>query len=219
MACSNDGFCWTENNGSNKVTKWCGLKYSTDMGALMGSKDIVEDIKDVGKGADGPEQAQRSEEPAKNCVTRAKRGTQNTYIAGNQHQELGWGDSCRRRVNGVRKTTTEEKGTYNLGMPEVSRKQGSGRKVTTEEMPLTTRNNIEGQALAWQRQDTKTQATDLGDQIPELKAKSQSKNRSGFSRSAQKVDERGQWKKAAEGDMEAAEKSSQETPRHSEING
>jgi hypothetical protein len=39
------------------------------------------------------------------------------------------------------------------------------------------------------------EATDLEDRIPELKAKSQSKNRSGFSRSAQKMDERGQWRR------------------------
>jgi hypothetical protein len=50
--------------------------------------------------------------------------------------------------------------------------------------------------------------------IPE--AKTQSKNHSDFSRSAQKVDERGISKKVVEEDMGEEEK---ETPCHSEING
>ncbi|KAJ7336098.1 hypothetical protein DFH08DRAFT_813346 [Mycena albidolilacea] len=105
-------------------------------------------------------------------------------------------------------------------MPEVGKKQAAGGESQQKRCHSRARTRLKGsRALAQQRQDTKTQATDLEDQIPELKAKSQSKNRSGFSRSAQKVDKRGQWKKVAEGDMEEAEKEQSRELRHSEING
>jgi hypothetical protein len=92
-------------------------------------------------------------------------------------------------------------------------------------MPITTQTKTEeqrvldreihvhdtGRVFAWQRQDTR--GTDSEDLIPEVKT--QSKNNSGFSRSAQKVDERGGSKET----WGKKRKSSEETPCHSEMIG
>ncbi|KAJ7838523.1 hypothetical protein B0H14DRAFT_2588556 [Mycena olivaceomarginata] len=162
----------------------------TSMGAVTGSKDIAEDIQrceyEAQLQADGSEQAQRSEEPANKSVRQAKRGTQNTCVAGNQHQHASDKLGPMGTVAGAELTGLEK---------QLERRQRDVRFGAKSRML-----EIEPS----HGRDKTPEATDPEDLIPE--AKTQSKNNNGFSRSVQKVDERWISKKVADGDMGEEEK-------------
>jgi hypothetical protein len=141
-------------------------------------------------------------------------------ISINIHRTSLDGDVCRSWVNRVNKTTREEEerhtGRCKVQDAGSEQKAGPGKRVTAEEMPVTTQNKIKGQRVldreiyvhntgrpfAWR--DKTPEATDPEDLIPE--AKTQSKESKDFSWSAQKVEERGISKKVAEGGMGEEEK-------------